>query len=350
LALKKVLIAYFPRPPLIDYLKRSFQKRGVEAHGFLSDTNNWFDEYVIHTLNKAAHNLRLLPKSRDLFSDHPLSHLQYRSRKFVERVREVSPDLVVVVRGWRFTADAMRDVRKGSKVFGWWIEREERVEEALSEAGLFDHYFFMNSSCVEAAVERGMENASLLHHSVDTSAFRPVECAKRLDWCFVGRFSPLRLEYVERALGVSKDGAVYGPGWLRKNPLNAGLRGVVKGDYIEGEALARLYSESRVVLNITNWGRGAERSGMNMRVLEVPACGACLLTDGSRDLGAVVTPGEHVVLFDGPDDFSAKLRYYLDNPDEREEIARKGCGHVTSHYTYDDVARIMIERYDALSL
>ena len=37
-------------------------------------------------------------------------------------------------------------------------------------------------------------------------------------------------------------------------------------------------------MNITNWGlgEGAKRSGMTMRVLEVPATGAFLLTDGSQ--------------------------------------------------------------------
>ncbi len=346
--MKRVLIAYFPRPPIADYLKRAFENKGVEAFVFHSDVNNWFDKYVIHYTNKTAHNLRILPKKKVFFKDHPMSHLQYRSAKFLERVREVNPDLVLIIRGWRFTEDVLKEVRERSRVFGWWIEREERMEEPLREAPLFDHYFFMNSACVAEGEKRGLGNISLLHHSVDTSAFRPVECEKKYDWCFVGGWTEKRMRFMERALNVSENAVIYGSKWLKKNPLNMRLRRKVRGKYIEGDDLLRLYGESRVVVNVTTWGfgEGEKRSGMNMRVLEVPACGACLLTDGSRDLKTVVTPGRHVVLYEGLDDFAGKLGYYIKNREEREKVAGEGYRHVTTHYTYDDVAKIIMDTFN----
>lgn len=347
--LKKVLIAYSSRPPIGEYLAKAFGRRGVTASVFHSDENTRFDRHVIHTVNKTLHNLRLLSKKSDLFEDHPLKHLNFRSSMLVEAVRRESPDLVLVIRGIRFREDALREVRKHAKVFGWWIEREERMDEAFAELPLYDRYFFMNSSSVEEGKRRGVgSKISLLHHSVDTDEFRPVETDKRYDWSFVGSWSEKRQAYIERALSVSSNCAIYGPKWRKKNLFNTSIRKAVKGNYIEGEALRSLYSGSKVVINVTNWGfgEGAARSGLNMRVLEVPACRACLLTDGSRDLEKVVRPGTHVAVYEGVDDFAKKLERLLKDPGERERIARDGFLHVTSAYTYDSVAKVLTEHYE----
>jgi len=348
--LKKVLVAYSSRPPIIEYLKSAFARAGVEVRGFYADENHWFDRVVIHHVNKTAHNLRLLPKKKDLFTAHPLAHLNYRSAGLVKAVNDFSPDLVLVVRGIKFTEDALKEIRKKAPVFGWWIEKEERMEEAFRERHLYDHYFFMNSSCVEEGLKRGFKDISLLQHSVDTGVFHPEERAKKYDWSFVGAWSPRRMEFVRRALTVSRSAAIWGPKWIKKNPLDLRLRGVVKGRYIEGADLVRLYNETRVVINITNWGfgEGDKRSGMNMRVLEVPACGALLLTDGSRDLKTVVTPGKHVVVYEGVEDFCAKLGSFISDQTARKKIAGAGRDHVARHYTYDHLAAIIIERYCAL--
>ncbi|HXI09513.1 MAG TPA: glycosyltransferase, partial [Thermodesulfobacteriota bacterium] len=203
---------------------------------------------------------------------------------------------------------------------------------------------------VEEGRRRGFKGVSLLQHSVDTAAFHPEERDKKYDWSFVGAWSPRRMEFIERALKVSGNGAIWGPKWIKKNPFNMGLRKAVKGRYIEGAALVRLYNESRVVINVTNWGfgEGEKRSGMNMRVLEVPACGALLLTDGSRDLKTVVTPGEHVVVYVGADDFERKLTEFIGDEDVRDRIAAAGREHVSRHYTYDHVAALITEVHNGI--
>lgn len=348
---RKVLIAYSSRPPIIEYLTRSFGKLGITAYGFYSDRNTLFDSYIIHPINKTVHNLRILPKSKSLFSNHRLNHINYRSSELLKAVKELSPDLVFIVRGIRFREDILDEIRKKSAVFEWWIEREERMEEAFFEVSRVDHYFFMNSSCVDEGRKRGLENISLLHHSVDTEAFYPIACPKRYDWCLVGKCSSRRMAFVERAMNVSSNAAIWGPGWLKKKPLNRFLQKVVKGSYIEGADLVRLYNETKVVLNVTNWGlgEGEKRSGMNMRVLEVPACRACLLTDGSRDLKNVVVSGRHVMVYEGLDDFENKLISLLKEDSEKESIASEGYNHVISNYTYDNLTRMIIERYDKLN-
>src|SRR4029450_10286490 len=162
--MRRVLIAYTSRPPTIEYLKEAFARRGIEARGFHADTNTWFDLLFIRRLNKLAHNLRILPKSRRFFSDHPWAHFNYRSRRLREEIAAYDPDLVFMIRGLGFRRWATDGART---CVGWWVEADQRVDEALGEVPWFDGYFFINSSSVEAARRAGHRHVHYLPHAVD---------------------------------------------------------------------------------------------------------------------------------------------------------------------------------------
>ena len=80
----------------------------------------------------------------------------------------------------------------------------------------FRRIFFYELLVRYRGAKRGIRNAALLFHSVDTKAFHPVDCNKRYDWCFVGGRSDVRQRFIEEALAVSPNGVIYGPKWLKK--------------------------------------------------------------------------------------------------------------------------------------
>lgn len=350
-SLKKILIAYSSNPPIIANLSEAFAKRGIDVDYVLADRNTWFDRWVIRRLNKQLHNLRVLPKGRTLFSDHPLAHKNYRSTALTEKIASFDPDVVLIVRGIAFNHEALA---RAKKLFGWWVEKEERTPEALRELNLFDWYFFLAESSVEQAKANGFNNVSYQSHVVNPYRFYEIPgSAKKYDVCFVGNWSPHRQKYIDAVLNVTSNVAIYGRKWRRNNLGNPKVFRSVKGRWIEGEALNSLYNESRIVLNVTNWGAaaGKGRSGMNMRVFEVPASGAFLLTDESREMADYLIPGVHVGIFDESDlpGFEKRLRHYLDNPEERETIAREGYSHVRQKYTYEHAVDKFIGVYDRLT-
>jgi len=336
----------------MQYLASAFSRKGIAVEMVFADANHWFDRYVIHHINKTLHNLRILPKEKTFFSKHPLAHKNYRSSKLIKTYNAFKPDLVLLIRGISFNRDVLEEIRKNTPVFGWWIEKEERMKEAFEEISLFDWYFFMNSSCVEAGKQNGLSNISLLHHSIDPDAFYPMpDVEKKYDICFVGNWSTKRQRVIETLINVTDNIIIYGRKWLKKNLLNPRIRKCIKGKYIGGSELVMLYNKSRIVLNITSWGfgEGLKRSGMNMRILEVPATGAFLLTDGSRDLDTVITAGKHIAVYEDIEDCVRQAKYYLDNDPEREAIAQKGCSHVRSNYTYDDMSQHIIDVYQKVT-
>jgi spore maturation protein CgeB len=349
---RKILIVYSSRPPIVTDLSEAFLKQGIETDFVLSDKTTWFDKWIIRVINKQLHNLRILPKNRNAFSAHPLAHQNFRSNQLAQKIKEFEPDIVFMVRGINYNHDVLA---KAKCLFGWWIEREERTAEAIREASFFDWYFFLARASVEQAKTAGFENSSYQSHVVNPSRFYKLEnCRKQYDVCFVGNWSPYRQRYIEAILEVTPNVAIYGRKWRRNNIFNPKLLRAVKGAWVEGDKLNLLYNESRIVFNITNWGAGSGkgRSGMNMRVFEVPASGAFLLTDESREMEEFLTPGVHVGVFDEKDLVGMKkiLGFYLSNNNSREKIALDGYLHVRDKYTYDVVAHKVVSIYESMEI
>jgi spore maturation protein CgeB len=347
---KKILILYSSQPPIIDDLSVAFHRLGVQTDYVYVDETHWFDRWVIRKVNKQLHNFRILPKNRVVFAEHPWAHLNYRSAKVAAKVAEFQPDLVFMIRGINFTHDLMASL---PNLYGWWIEREERVGEAIREAKYFAWYFFISRAATEATVSAGFSNASYQSHVVNPERFRQLANSTAVhDVCFVGNWSKHRQKHLEAILEVTPNVAIYGRKWIRNNLTNRKILSAVKGRWIDGEALNKLYNQSKIVLNVTNWGSGSgkARSGMNMRIFEVPASGAFLLTDESRELEEFLQPGEHIGVYGDQLDLQTQVRRYLAAPDERQVIAAQGCEHVRKNYTYDLVAQRVIEAYQKVKL
>jgi len=349
--LKKVLLSFPSKPPLLEFLEIAFRHRGISAEMVYPDSNHWIDRHIIHKANKLLHNLRIIPKGKYLFSDHPLAHKNYRSSNLLKKYHDCQPDLVLLIRGPGFNYDVLKDISKCTPMFGWWIEMEGRMEEAFREINLFDWYFFINSTCIDKGTDRGYSHISQMLHAVDVGAFYHMDStAKEFDICFVGNWSRKRQEYIEALLKITDNIVIYGDKWFKKNIARTEVRRCVRGKYIAGDGLVEVYNKSRIVLNVTNWGAdgGSRRSGLNMRILEAPATGSFLLTDGSIDMKKVVAPGKHVAVYEDVNECAKLAKYYLDNASEREAIAGEGYKHVRSRHTYDDIVSRIIDKYTEL--
>lgn len=348
--IKRIVLAHHRFPPVMDYLGKAFEKRGVTVMKFVMETNHWFDRFFIHNIDKQLWNLKLLPKGKSAFEGHPLSHLHYRSSQLEKLVDAFNPELFLLIRGWRITEQTLQRIREKSVSMGWWIETEKKFKDSFREIALYDHFFVMNSNCHDEAVKHGFDNTSVLYQAVDPASFYPIENSPEVfDCCFVGGWSERRQAFIEKALETTENIAIYGSKWKKKNASNPKLLKAVKGDFIDGHDLIRLYNESRVVLNITNWAKDEGRwGGMTLRVFEVPACRSFLLTDCSSDVENVLTPGRHIAVFREAEDFGHKLAYYLQNEKERKAIAQEGHLHVTSNCTYDNVAERILQTHEEL--
>lgn len=343
---KKILVAYRKQPPIIEYLERAFAQFDVEVIPLFMDENTWFDKWIIHTVNKQLHNLRLLPKSKSLFENHPLAHRNFLNEKLYSLYQKHQPDIVLLIRDSVFGHEALKKI--SCTKFGWWIESEMRISEIIDEVSLFDAYFCMNVRSVQAIQASGPKHVSYLQHAVDTSTFYALpNIQKRFDLCFVGTYSDQRLALIEAALEITENIVIVGPGWKDKCRFNTQVKPLIQGESVRGEALNKLYNESWVVLNVTGWNVGGDvkNSGMNMRLMEVPATGTCLLTDEILELDQFFEVNKDLLAYRDAADLQYQLHRLLENRGLCEQIGRNGQETVAEKYTYRTTAETLIQKF-----
>ena len=104
-----------------------------------------------------------------------------------------------------------------------------------------------------------------------------------------------------------------------------------------------LYQRAKIGLNI-HW----DQYGLgNQRLYHLPANGAMQISDCADHLGKIFKLENEVVGYRHVDELIEKIKYYLDNPAKRQEIARAGYCRVVKEYRFRDVtqkAAVLIQR------
>jgi hypothetical protein len=106
-----------------------------------------------------------------------------------------------------------------------------------------------------------------------------------------------------------------------------------------GMAMYRLLAGSKVSLNTHI--DVSPKSASNMRLFEAAGVGSCLLTDHRDNLAELFDPDREVVTYRSAEECAEKARYLLDNPAERESIARAGRERVLNEHTYTHRAPVL---------
>lgn len=274
-------------------------------------------------------------KGADVSRGTPWERDAFRESLLEKAVADFRPDVLIVLIGHRYDPEFIHGLKARYGVrctVGWWVENPREINQPmLDDARTYDRYYCIHRYGYDET--SGIEY--LPAYGVDKCRYYPA-AQRRFEHeaVFVGAWSQRREEYFSRIADLPV--AIYGPGWEKKSS-NPALRAAVKARKIWGDDLLRLYHGAKVVLNVSSWP--PERSGLNLRVVDIPATGAFLLTDDSEDLRNLLVPGEEVGTFTTPEDFRQKLCWYLGHDAEREAVARRGCDKVNALETYAEKMR-----------
>ena len=89
-----------------------------------------------------------------------------------------------------------------------------------------------------------------------------------------------------------------------------------------GMDMHRLFKRGRICLNAMI-DVGQDMSA-NMRLFEIAGTGGFQLMEHHEDIHRYFEPGREIATYRSPEELIEKVKYYLENPDERHEIARRG--------------------------
>ncbi len=162
--------------------------------------------------------------------------------------------------------------------------------------------------------------------------FYPVDVNKDIDVSFIGDCTKGdRMSYIELLRENGIDVKIFGDG----SP----------GGFVPREQMPLIFSRSRVNLNFTKLDYASakswfleENSLTNLmrqnkgRPMEISLSRAFCLSEYSPSLNAAFEIEKEIDVFGGPDDLLAKVRYYLENEDKREQIAERAYRKALNFY------------------
>ena len=111
--------------------------------------------------------------------------------------------------------------------------------------------------------------------------------------------------------------------------------------YIAGKEKAKLLYGSKIVFNQMHY---AEIESVNNRFFETNGCGAFQISDYRPILNEILPIDPEKVSFKTIDDAIDKMKYYLDNPQERYEIAQTIYEHFVKKYSYDELINYILNK------
>lgn len=349
MAKPRILISYWfgdRTIPLGEAMAEGFAEIGFDVECFNTWTESSTYRYLLKPASRIARGFGF--KSVDFSRNSRWGREQYRQNKFRQMALDFKPDILLVIHGHvidNATLEALKSVNPGLLTLGWWVENpRDDNRPLLAQALLYDHYFCIHQYNYDPASTEIRHFQAL---AVDRKRYHkmqpPLERTKEI--VFVGSWYPKREQFLAAIADLPL--SIYGPIWEKKCK-NPALLKCLKGRSIWGQALLDLYNRAQIVINVSIWD--SHRETLNLRIMDVPATGALLLTDDSAALREFFIPGMEVATFNTAEDLRKQVLHYLAHPDERKQIAEAGYlrTEVQGSYAYKARALLNLAGYDFL--
>jgi len=131
---------------------------------------------------------------------------------------------------------------------------------------------------------------------------------------------------------------------LSSAPKNPDISGTLMDKIkppVFGLEMYKTIADSNICLNIHIGATGNYAS--NIRLFEVTGVGSCLVTDWKKNLNDLFEIDKEVVAFKSADECVEKVKWLLNNPKEREAIAKAGQQRVLKDHTLESRVRLLDE-------
>ncbi|WP_197527716.1 CgeB family protein [Posidoniimonas polymericola] len=185
---------------------------------------------------------------------------------------------------------------------------------------------------------------------------RQVPEASRVDVGFIGSWEPRREHFMTQIVEQGSTAHIWGYGWdhvvdgrwsLRREArlrrlnngrattiqINAHLADIITSHEIYGDTYAECLSRSRISLGLLRTTLYPDQH--TTRTFEIPACGSMLLAERTDEHKSFFEEGREADFFSSDEEMIDKVRFYSNNPEARDRIARNGRERcLNSGYSY----------------
>lgn len=273
------------------------------------------------------------------------------NNRLINVARTIKPALVLVSKGELLYPQTIEEIKRQTlaTTVVWHTDSpftalcsNRKVITALCRYDLccvFDPWY------VPEILRHGASRAVYLPVGCDPAIHRRMEVSQRdkriygSDVCFVGNLQTHISPRRKILAAISDfDLKIWGVSW--KALRDDRLRSRIVGRSVYGDEYAKVYSASKIALNVHH---PQCIKALNPRTFEVTACGCLLVTDVMAELPKFFEPGKEVVTFQEIEELRDKLRFFLKNERARRKVADAGMKRALSEHTYDARMQKLLE-------
>lgn len=261
------------------------------------------------------------------------------NERILDSVKDFQPSLVFFIKGSYIEDRTLRIIKNTALTVLWMMDSIYRVKDAYNNLHYFDYKFMFEASDVERLKEENIDSI-FLPMAADTNNYFPLSCSEKdIDLLFVGVLYQNRIEMLERLVKKfpNLNIQIYGKYTSIKKPLSfikyyfMGMKKYFKNRYVSPKELNELYSRTKIALNIHH---NQSKTGCNPRVFEILATNTFQVVDENPYIKENFVNKNLLASYSCEEELYEKIKYYLNNEEERIKIAQNGYNTIINNHTF----------------
>lgn len=207
------------------------------------------------------------------------------------------------------------------------LRRHHQSGQFLEHLELYDVFYTTKSWNVGKLGEMGCKRCHFIDNSFDPNTHRPLAIPRPNALSngpqvgFVGTWEKEREELLRK---VARSGIaihVWGGNWSKHSSGCPNM--VISDGNVRGDEYAKALCSLEIAICFLA-KRLKTREYQTTRSIEIPACGVFMLAERTDEHMALFEEGKEAEYFSTTDELIQKIRYYLNNPEQRKQIAAAG--------------------------
>lgn len=240
----------------------------------------------------------------------------------------------------QFIPKVINETRKYTKTLCFFHDDTWRKDFSLFWARQFDYFTTTDIYGEERYKKLGLKNAIYFPWGCNPNIYKKLQLSKVYDVSFVGGYHPIRAWLINllRKNKIKVD--VFGTGWpygfidqnkmikvFHQSKINLNLSNNSSWD------IRYLLSSRKSLWNTLNSPKNTEQ--MKARHFEINGCGGFQLSYYVEGLEHNYEIGKEIAIYTSPANLVEKVKYYLSNDIEREQLANAGYERTLKDHTFD---------------
>jgi spore maturation protein CgeB len=255
------------------------------------------------------------------------------NQALLQMVEQTKPEVMLTVqKDYEIWLETLQIIQSQGNVatISWTTDDSWKYQEVSRFIGSSYHAMCTTyADCIQKYHLDNISNVLLTQWGANSQILHEPKLASQCQYqvSFIGAAHGNRKQKINELKSFGIDVTCFGYGW------DAGA--------VVAEDIPRIVRESIISLNFANAYKGPKQ--VKARTFEVPGAGGFLMTEYAKGLEHFYILDKEIVIFRSMEELSAKIKYYLDHPLERDAIAQAGFIRTQNEHTYDQRMQALLE-------